>query len=204
MTIVATGMLLALFGLLPYILQARKVLINRSVRGLSFSYCVMLIWSSVIWIIHGVFCRNWVQVCIESSCLAVCVVLLLAFVRFEQPKTRLALAGSLVFCSLIVVAIGLGSEAVSIAALAMPIACRLPQVIRTFATGDPLGVSVPAFAIAIAVELLWMINGALIGDMVTIVAGGICATQALAIAVSCAYRNTRVASHACTDELIAG
>lgn len=186
---VTVGILLALFGLVPYALQTRKVLLRRSAGGLSFGYCLMLTWSSAIWIAHGSFCRNWVQVGIESFSLAMCAVLLVAFMRYEGARLRTTLGTSIVFAVLLLGVCHTGSAAVSFVALAMPVLCRLPQVVRTFLSEDTVGVSVPAFSIALLVELLWIINGALVGDVITIIAAGMCASEALCVALRSFDRN---------------
>jgi uncharacterized protein with PQ loop repeat len=203
MALLTIAFLLAVFGLVPYVLQARKVLIRRSARGLSFGYCLMLTWSSAIWIAHGSFCRNWVQIAIEGASLAICMVLLLAFMRYERTRMLPGMLATLAFAVALIAACMAGSVVVSFVALAMPIACRLPQVVRTFLGGDALAVSVPAFLIAMAVELLWVINGFMVGDIVTVAAAGVCATEALLVALRCSYGRIHSQSHEWTGNQIA-
>jgi uncharacterized protein with PQ loop repeat len=203
MALLTIGILLAAFGLLPYVLQVRKVLVRRSARGLSYGYCLMLTWSSAIWILHGAFCRNWVQIGIEGGSLALCLLLLLAFMRYEGVRLLPTLFATALFVMITLAACVVGTAAVSLLALVMPIACRLPQVVRSFLCGDIMAVSVPAFVVAMAVEVLWLVNGLLVGDVVTVVTAGICATEALLVALRCSYGNVRAQPHKWTGNQIA-
>lgn len=175
--------------------QAARVVRRGSCEGLSPAYVVLLLWSGAAWGVHGALQGNLTQLVLEAAYGAAGVVITRVQVRTGAATASVVLGPSALYGVLLV---GAGLEhrraAVGVAALVLAVVCRAPQVWESVRRPGGAAVSVASFAVGALTDLLWVANGLLVGDPLTVVVSGVCAAAGALIAVrtSTARRRLRV------------
>lgn len=169
------GVVLGLAAVPAIWAQALAVVRRGSTDGLSPAFVVMWTWSAATWAAHGALHHNVAQAVLELSSFMALLLVLTALIR--SGRLGLGLAGGTTAAyavALLALAVLGGRGGVGAAATVIAVACRVPQVRESWRNPTGSAISTGSFLLGAAVDGMWVVNGILVHDPVTIAVSAVC------------------------------
>jgi len=172
------GIVLGLAAVPAIWAQAVAVVRRRSTDGLSPAFVVMWAWSAATWAAHGALHHNVAQVALELSSFVAVLLMLGVLIRSGRLGLVRAGATTAVYAvALLALAVLGGRGGVGAAATVIAVSCRVPQVRESWRNPSGGAISTGGFLLGATVDGMWVLNGILVHDTVTIAVSAVCAAH---------------------------